>query len=99
MNRIGEQILEVNVQGEIFKIALEKGDLKWDDEIIQFFLPLILYFTNFDWLKLVAENTLVEEDEIVVKNFLEMTESLIKINEDNLELSVHEKIKRLFGDL
>ena len=61
-----ESIMEIEMQGEMFKKALENDELKWSDDIIQFFLPLILHFTNFDWLRLIAENNLVKEDEVVV---------------------------------
>ena len=94
-----EDIMEVEMQGEMFKKALEKGILQWEDETIQFFLPLILHFTNFDWLRLIAENNLVKEDEIVVTNFLDMVQSLIQINEQQLEEAVIAKIHRIMREL
>ena len=94
-----EQMIEVDMQAEIFKQALENGELKWDDEIIQFFLPLVLHFTHFDWLKLIAENNLVKEDEIVVKNFLDMVQSLMSLNQEQLEQQVEKKIERILREM
>lgn len=99
MSNIEKGILEVEMQGEIFKKALENGDMEWEDETIQFFLPLIFHFTNFDWLRLVAENNLVEEDTVVVKNFLDMVQALMKINEDNLKQAVKDKIELIMKEL
>lgn len=95
MERVGQEIVEVERQGELFKKALESGDMKWEDETIQFFIPLILHFTNFDWLRLIAENNLVEEDEVVVKNYLDMVQSLMKLNQEQLEQEVHKKMEKL----
>lgn len=101
MDRIGQQITEVEVRGEVLKEALENGELEWDNETVQFFIPVVLHFTNFDWLRLIAENNLVKEDEIVVKNFLDMVQSLMEINEIQLEKAVEDKIKillKMMGD-
>lgn len=88
---------ELQLMSKQFQLDLAKGDLNWEDETIQFFLPVILYHTDFEWLKLIAENTLVEEDEEIVKNFLNMVESLVKVNTAQLNQAVEEKLKRLFG--
>ena len=90
-----QQMIEVESRAEIYKQALKDGDLDWEDEQIQFFLPVILHFTNFDWLQLIAENNLVEEDEKVVKDFLDMVQALIKVNAEQLEQSVQKKVKLL----
>ena len=99
MNKLEEQMIETEMQGEFFRLALESGAVEWEDERIQFFIPIILHFTNFDWLKLIAKHNLVKEDEIVVNNFLDMVQSLMKINETNLEQAVKDKIGKMMGEL
>jgi hypothetical protein len=95
MEHLEQQMIEVESRAEIYKQALANGDLEWEDETIQYFLPVILHFTNFDWLRLIAENNLVEEDEKVVKDFLDMVQALLKVNTEQLEQSVQTKIKLL----
>ena len=78
------------------QLKLSKGELDYSDDIIQFFLPSIFHLTEFDWLEIVADNTLIEEDAVIVKNFLSMVESLTEVNQQRLEQSVNEKLMRLF---
>ena len=78
---------------------LEKGNLKWDDESVQFFLPLAIYFTNWDWLELAAKNILIEEDFKIVKDFLSKVQSIAEYNQDSLDNAVGEKLKGVLGDL
>ena len=93
-----EEYDEMQLIYKDLQLELLKGNLNWEDDKIQFFLPVALHFTDFDWLKLIAENTLVEEDEKIVKNFLSMAESLKEINGSQLDYAVAEKIRKLFGE-
>lgn len=87
---------EVALMSKGYKLALAKGEADWEDEEIQFFLPVVLFHTNWDWLEIVAGNTLIEEDAKIVKNFLAQTQSLTEINTDLLNQAVKEKIRKLF---
>ena len=73
---------------KLIQMKLEMGEAKWEDEQVQFFLPVVLHLTDFDWLNIAAENMLIEEDEVIVKNFFAQLQSLMKINENGLHKSV-----------
>lgn len=87
---------EMQLISQAIQLRLIKGELNWEDETVQFFLPAVFYFTDFDWLNIVAENTLVEEDEKVVKNFLAKVQSLIEINSNSLNEAVSDKLEGMF---
>lgn len=87
---------EMQLLSQSIQLQLIKGELNWEDEIVQFFLPAVMYFTDFDWLNIIAENTLVEEDEKIVKNFLAKVQSLIEINSNNLNEAVSDKLEGMF---
>ena len=78
------------------QLKLAKGEAQWEDEDIQFFIPVALSFTDFDWLKLIAEHNLISEDELIVKNFLDMCESLKDVNSKTLQDSALRKLKKRF---
>ena len=82
-------LMENMIEGEIMAKAImhdiEKGKLSFNDEKVQYFLPVVLYFTNYEWLKYVADNTLIEEDAKIVKNFLNMVETIVHTNSEQLE--------------
>ena len=92
---------EINLKfiSKSIQLDLAKGELKWEDDIVQFFIPVVCYGTDFDWLKLIAENNLIEEDEKIVKNFLDMVKSLADVNAKRLDEAVEDKIKDLMRDL
>jgi len=94
-----DDFTELQVMSKDFQLKLLKGELKWEDEIIQFFLPVILYFTDWEWLEIIAENILIEEDEKIVKAFLEKAKTITETNSDNLNKAVQAKIERLMRDL
>ena len=96
MSDIEKMMGEVSLISKSLQLELAKGNLKWEDEEIQFFIPVALSFTDFDWLELIAENNLVKEDEIIVKNFLAMVKSLKNVNEGRLNENIAEKIGGLF---
>ena len=93
-----EEYNEAQLISKDIQIKLLKGELDYDDEIVQFFIPLALHFTDFDWLNIIAENTLIDEDAKVVKNFLSQTKALKEVNMRLLEASTIEKLKKLFGE-
>ena len=93
-----DSIGEMKYLSKCIQLDLAKGNLQWEDERVQFFIPVALYFTEFDWLHLIAENNLIEEDCQVVKNFLNMVEGLTKVNQQQLNGAVGDKLKRILGD-
>ena len=92
------EMLEMEFMSKAMQFDLEKGELNYDDEKVQYFLPVVLHFTNFEWLKIVAENTLTEEDGKIVRNFLDMVKALVEVNAEQLTKDVEDKINRLFGE-
>ena len=90
--------MEAQMISKEILLKLEKGELNWSDEYVQFFIPIALYFTDFDWLKLMAEHNLIEEDCKIVNNFLDMVQTIMQVNTQQLEEGVKNKIKNLFGD-
>jgi len=78
------------------QLKLIKNELQWEDDKVQFFIPVILSRTDFDWLKLIAEHHCIEEDEKIIKNFLDMCESLRDVNSNALKDSVIHKMKKRF---
>ncbi|MBQ2654034.1 MAG: hypothetical protein IJF83_10800 [Methanobrevibacter sp.] len=91
-NEADKMFSDIKSISKTLQLELLKGNIKWEDDEIQFFIPSVLIFTDFDWLELIAEYNLVEEDEIVVKNYLAMVKSLIDINGDRLSEEVAKKI-------
>lgn len=96
MSEMEAQFKEVQILSLLYQRDIATGKHKWEDEEIQFVLPVVLYLTDWEWLKIAAENMLVEEDEKIVKNFLTQLESLVQINEKGLNKAVEDKIGRLF---
>ena len=76
------------------KYELSQGRLDWEDERVQLFIPVALVFTDFDWLKLLAEHICIEEDEIIIKNFLEKIEALANVNENRLDNEIKKMMRR-----
>lgn len=93
---VAQELREVELMSKLIRAQLALGELKWDDEVVQYFIPAVLYWTNWDWLKLIAENNLTEEDATVVNNFLDMAKSLCDVNGELLSNAVANDIKGLF---
>ena len=87
---------EKEVISKDLQLKLLKGEVQWEDEKIQFFIPVALSFTDFDWLRLLAEYNCIEEDEMIIKNFLDMAESIKDLNSNQLQDSVVEKMRKRF---
>ena len=90
-------LFELDQMSKSIMYDILKGELSWEDEKVQFFLPLAFAFTNYDWLKYVAENILIEEDCEIVKNFLDHVQSICKVNEESLTASMDKAFKRTGG--
>ena len=97
-SEIERQFQEQQLISAKIQFDLSKGELNWEDSTVQYFIPVVLYHTDFDWLRLIAEHELIEEDEKIVKNFLDMVETLKEVNSQALHKSVTDKIKNLFED-
>lgn len=95
MNEANMLFKDMEMISKAIQLDLLKGELKWEDDVVQFFIPVALNFTDFDWLGLIAENNLIEEDAAIVKNFLAMAKSLKEVNEGRLNESISDKIGRL----
>lgn len=91
-----KDLAEVQLMSKQIQLDLAKGELKWEDETTQFFIPVVLFHTNWEWLELIAENTLIEEDAEIVKNFLAQAQSLTEVNVGLLNEAVKEKLRRMF---
>ena len=96
MGDMEEYYAQLQVMSQAIQLQLLKGEVKWEDEVVQFFLPAVLYLTDFDWLNIIAENILVEEDEEIVKNFLAKAQSLIEVNSNSLNEAVSDKLEGMF---
>lgn len=95
MTEVEKLFSDVEAISKGLQLELLKGNIEWESSEVQFFIPVALCFTNFDWLELIAENNLIEEDAVIVKNFLAMAKSLKEINEGRLNEDISNKIGRL----
>ena len=93
-----EDYTEMKYLSKAIQLDLAKGKLKWEDEKVQFFIPAVTFFTDWEWLELIAENTLIEEDAEIVKNFIQKAKSLSGVNAQQLDEAVKNKLKNLFED-
>ena len=91
-----KDLAEVQLMSKQIQLDLAKGELKWEDETTQFFIPVVLFHTNWEWLELIAENTLIEEDAEIVKYFLAQEQSLTEVNVGLLTEAVKENLRRMF---
>lgn len=85
---------ELEIIDKLCSLQLETGDYKWEDEPIQYVIPVLIGYTNWDWLEKIAENNLVEEGCKVVKNFIAHCKSLCEVNSELLKNSIHEVMRR-----
>lgn len=85
---------EMQLVSSHIQLELLKGNMEWEDEKVQLFIPVVLTFTDFDWLKLIAEHICIDEDEEIVKNFLERVKALSNFNEQRLNENIRRNIMR-----
>lgn len=93
-----DEFQELQFFSKEIQLKLAKGELTWESEEVQFFIPAVLCLTDFDWLNIIAENILIEEDEIIVKNFLDQVQGLMQVNSENLNKALEAKFKKLFEE-
>ena len=91
-------LTELKFMSKAIQLDLLQGKLEWEDNRVQYFIPAALYFTDFDWLKLIAEHNLIEEDSKIVINFLEQVEALSDVNSQRLNDDVEDKLNKLFKE-
>lgn len=85
---------ELEIIDKLCSLQLETGAYKWEDEQIQYAIPVLLGYTNWDWLEKIAENNLVEEDCKLVKNFIAYCKILCEVNSELLKESIPEVMRR-----
>ena len=91
-----QQVLtEMEIMSKAILYDIAKGDLKYEDKKVQYYLPIALGFTEWEWLELIAENTLIEEDAEIVKNFLKKAKALAKINQDHLTDDLENTLRKM----
>ena len=78
---------EMEMMSRINLLELKTGDVKWNDEQIQYFLPMVLNFTNFEWLDEIAKNEYPKDYE-VISHFLDNVQKLMQIRANELEKRV-----------
>ena len=86
---------EVQLESKSIQLKLAKGEITYDSDEVQFFIPVIVTEQCLEWLNLIAENTLVAEDEEIVKNFLAKAHSIRDVNKEALHQRVTDKLGEL----
>ena len=76
-----EYLDRVMLISERLQYALKNDNVKWESNEIQFFLPVILYFTNFDWLMLCAEHYCTNSEKVIINRFFNHVKHVIEVNE------------------
>ena len=94
-----QELYEADCLAKSILYDIMTGELSWEDEKVQLFLPIATYFTNWHWLELMAENILIEEDAKIVKKFIKEAKAIAKHNEDILNISIENKFKKMTGGL
>ena len=88
-------LTEYNLMSKELQLDLAKGNLSFEEETIQYFIPAVYAISDVDFLRIVAENILIEEDCKVVMEFLDKFESLASVNAQLLNEAVIDKLKRM----
>lgn len=79
--KIDNMIHEIIMLSALNKAQLEAGNVEWTESVIQDFLPIVLRYTSWDWLDLIAKHELLCEEYSVVKNFLKKAEMIVENNQ------------------
>lgn len=77
-----ELLIQQELISDSILLDLYRGNLKWSDDIVQHFIPVVMSLTNFEWLKLIAKNSKYHQKSIY--DFLEYVETLVKVNGEKL---------------
>ena len=88
-------LTEYNLMSKELQLDLAKGDLSFEEETIQYFIPAVYAISDIDFLRIIAENILIEEDCKVVMGFLDKFESLANVNAQLLNEAVINKLKKM----
>ena len=91
----GIDIVNLLMKSKELQLDLAKGKISFDDEMVQYFIPAIYALTDVDFIRVIAENTLIEEDCKVVMNFLDQFEALAKVNQQMLNEAVVDGFKNM----
>ena len=75
---------ETELIGTMLKYNLEHGKVDYNDEEVQLFLPVTLSLIDFDWLRIIAENTVPAKDCMVFDEVLTKIEVISKQNAQQL---------------
>lgn len=82
-----DMMTNMEVTSQILLLKLKTGDAKWNDKEIQYFLPLVLNFTNFEWLDEIAKKEYPKDYE-VISHFLDNVKKLMRIKADELSKEI-----------
>ena len=89
-------LMAAKLESKDLQLKLSKNEIDYNSYSVQLFIPVVVTEDSLQWLKIIAENTLISEDEQVVKNFLAKAESIRAMNSKRLHSLAHEKIKDNF---
>ena len=79
-----KMLKEVEMISQINLLELKTGDAKWNDKKIQYFLPMVLNFTKFEWLDKIAENEYPKDYE-VISHFLDNVQKLMMVKAEEMQ--------------
>ena len=85
-DEISDMFASMEMASQSLQFQLEKGMIDWNDDAVQLFLPVILNFTDYDWLKLIAKHSIYNEKEVI--SFIEYVKQLHIANARALENKV-----------
>ena len=74
---------DMEMVSQSLQLQLANETIDWNDETIQFFIPVVLNFTNHDWLRLIAKHSIYNDKFIF--DFLDYVEELQTVNAKMLE--------------
>jgi len=80
MSELETMVMQIKMISMNLQLQLAKGELKFDDTEVQHFIPVCMELVESDFLKIIAENILIEEDSKIVCNFIDQVEALAKVN-------------------
>ena len=83
---LAEMMTQTEYVSVILQHKLNSGELRWTDEEIQFFIPVVLNFTDFTWLDLIAKNNC--KDYEVIRDFLDHVKALMRANSEGFAKKV-----------
>lgn len=87
----------VRLESKDLQLKLVKGEIDYDNEEIQFFIPCIVTAECLEWLNIIAENKLADEksDLYYVKKFLQEVHDLREDNVSKLRETAVTKFRKI----